>query len=228
MANGHGANGNGAGVKGILGTKLGMTQVFDDTRAIPVTVIKAGPCVVVQVKTDDGDGYHAVQLAYGEARSNHVTKPMQGHFDKHDIEEPRRHLVELRTEDAASYTPGQELRADVFEVGDKVDVVGVSKGKGFSGVMRRHGFSGLRASHGVQKKHRSPGSIGACATPSRVFKGMRMAGQHGNSRVTVLNLEIVQSDPERNILLVKGAVPGPNGGLVMVRSAVKSPVRGGA
>ena len=211
-------------VKGILGTKLGMTQVFDDTRAIPVTVIKAGPCAVAQVKSDDSDGYQAVQLAFGDVREAKVTKPMKGHFDKFEVEEPRRHLVELRTDDAASYTAGQELRADVFEVGDKVDVVGVSKGKGFAGVMKRHGFGGLRASHGVQKKHRSPGSIGACATPSRVFKGMRMAGQTGNSRVTVLNLEVVQSDPERNLLLVKGAVPGPNGGLVMVRSAVKSPV----
>jgi large subunit ribosomal protein L3 len=211
-------------VKGILGTKLGMTQVFDDTRAIPVTVIKAGPCVVAQVKSDDSDGYQAVQLAFGDVREAKVTKPMKGHFDKFEVEEPRRHLVELRTDDAASYTAGQELRADVFEIGDKVDVVGVSKGKGFAGVMKRHGFGGLRASHGVQKKHRSPGSIGACATPSRVFKGMRMAGQTGNSRVTVLNLEVVQSDPERNILLIKGAVPGPNGGLVMVRSAVKSPV----
>jgi len=215
-------------IKGILGTKLGMTQVFDDTHAIPVTVIKAGPCVVAQVKSDEGDGYRAVQLAFGDVRESKVTKPMKGHYDTFDVEEPRRHLVELRTDDAASYTAGQELRADVFAVGDKVDVVGVSKGKGFSGVMRRHGFHGLRASHGVQKKHRSPGSIGACATPSRVFKGMRMAGQHGSSRVTVLNLEIVQADPERNLLLVKGAVPGPNGGLVMVRSAVKSPVGSGA
>ena len=215
-------------VKGILGQKLGMTQVFDDTRAVPVTVIMAGPCVVAQVKSDPSDGYQAVQLAFGDTRANHVTKPMKGHYDKHGVEEPRRHLVELRTDDAASYQPGQELRADVFDVGDKVDVVGVSKGKGFSGVMRRHGFSGLRASHGVQKKHRSPGSIGACATPSRVFKGMRMAGHHGNSRVTVLNLEVVQADAERNLLLVKGAVPGPNGGLVMVRSAAKSPVRKGA
>jgi large subunit ribosomal protein L3 len=212
-----------ADVKGILGTKLGMTQVFDDTRAIPVTVIKAGPCVVAQVKTEQLDGYQAVQLAFGEARANAVTRPMKGHYDKHGIDEPRRHLVEVRTDDAASYEPGQELRADLFAVGDKVDVVGVSKGKGFSGVMRRHGFSGLRASHGVQKKHRSPGSIGACATPSRVFKGMRMAGQHGNARVTVLNLDVVQADAERNLLLVRGAVPGPNGGLVMVRSAAKAP-----
>ena len=215
-------------MKGIVGEKLGMTQIFDDTRAIPVTVIKAGPCVVAQIKTDEGDGYQAVQLAFGQARPSKVTKPMKGHYEAHGIDEPRRHLVELRTDEAASYERGQEVRADVFAPGDKVDVVGISKGKGFSGVMRRHGFSGLRASHGVQKKHRSPGSIGACATPSRVFKGMRMAGQHGNTRVTVLNLEVVQADPERNLLLVKGAVPGPNGGLVMVRSAAKSPVKKGA
>ena len=205
--------------KGILGEKLGMTQIFDDTRAIPVTVIKAGPCFVVQVKSKETDGYDAVQLAFAEASPN---KPMQGHFDAHGAT-PGRHVVELRTDDASSYTPGQELRADVFAAGDLADVVGVSRGKGFSGVMRRHGFGGLGSSHGTEKKHRSPGSIGACATPSRVFKGMRMAGQHGNQRVTVLNLEVVQADPERNLLLVKGAVPGPTGALVMVRSAVKAP-----
>ena len=214
-------------VKGILGAKLGMTQVWDNNKVVPVTVVQAGPCVVTQVRTAETDGYTAVQLAYGAIDPRKVNKPEGGHYAKAGVS-PRRHLVELRTDDAASYTAGQELRADVFAVGDKVDVVGVSKGKGFSGVMRRHGFHGLRASHGVQKKHRSPGSIGACATPSRVFKGMRMAGQHGSSRVTVLNLEIVQADPERNLLLVKGAVPGPNGGLVMVRSAVKSPVGSGA
>jgi large subunit ribosomal protein L3 len=211
--------------KGILGTKLGMTQIFDDTRAIPVTVIQAGPCFVTQIKTAEPDGYDAVQLAFGETRA--LTKPMQGHLEKAGVERAR-HLVELRTDDAATYERGQELKADVFAAGDKVDVVGVSKGKGFTGVMKRHGFSGLRASHGVERKHRSPGSIGACATPSRVFKGMRMAGQSGNERVTVLNLEIVSSDPERNLLLVKGAVPGPAGGLVMVRSAVKAPAGKGA
>jgi large subunit ribosomal protein L3 len=214
-------------VKGILGTKLGMTQVFDDTRAVPVTVILAGPCVVAQIKTEERDGYDAVQLAFGDVRPNQVTKPMQGHFDAGSAE-PRRHLVELRTDDAASYEPGQELRADVFEAGDVVDVVGVSKGKGFSGVMKRHGFAGLKASHGTHRVHRAPGAIGACATPSRVFKGMRMAGQQGNARVTVLNLRVVQADPERNLLLVRGAVPGPNGGLVMVRTAVKAPAAKGA
>jgi large subunit ribosomal protein L3 len=214
-------------VKGILGTKLGMTQVFDDTRAVPVTVIKAGPCVVAQIKTKERDGYEAVQLAFGDVRPDKVTKPMQGHFEAHSAE-PRRHVVELRTDDASSYEPGQELRADVFEAGDVVDVVGVSKGKGFAGVMKRHGFGGLKASHGTHRVHRAPGAIGACATPSRVFKGMRMAGQHGNQRVTVLNLQVVQADAERNLLLVKGAVPGPEGGLVMVRSAVKTPAAKGA
>jgi large subunit ribosomal protein L3 len=215
-----------AQVKGILGTKLGMTQIFDDTRAIPVTVIQAGPCVVAQVKSDEQDGYKSVQLAFGETRKNGVTKPMQGHFDKAGAE-PGRYVVELRTDDADAYTPGQEIRADVFAAGDRTDVVGVSKGKGFAGVMKRHGFGGLSGSHGTERKHRSPGAIGACATPSRVFKGMPMAGQMGNARVTVLNLEVVRADPERNLLLLRGAVPGPNGALVMVRSAVKEPVKKG-
>jgi len=216
-----------ADIKGIVGEKLGMTQIFVETRAVPVTVIKAGPCVVSQIRTQETDGYDAVQLAYGTTRPRDVTKPQQGHFDRAGVE-PTRHLVELRTRADGSFEVGQQVTADVFEVGEKVDVVGVSKGKGFSGVMKRHGFAGLRGSHGVHKKHRSPGAIGACATPSRVFKGMRMAGQAGNQRVTVLNLEVVQADPERNLLLVKGAVPGPNGGLVMVRSATKAPLVAGA
>ncbi len=213
--------------KGIVGEKVGMTQIFVETRAVPVTVIKAGPCVVTQVRTQATDGYDAVQLAYGVLRPRDVTKPVQGHFDKADAE-PSRHLVELRTDGEGAYELGQQVTADVFSVGEKVDVVGVSKGKGFTGVMKRHGFAGLRSSHGVHKKHRSPGAIGACATPSRVFKGMRMAGQSGNQRVTVLNLEVIQSDPERGLLLIKGAVPGPNGGLVMVRSATKTPLKKGA
>jgi large subunit ribosomal protein L3 len=212
-----------AAVKGIVGEKLGMTQIFDGTHAVPVTVIKAGPCIVAQVKTEATDGYGAVQLAYGELPTRAVNKPVKGHFESHGGGEPRRHIVELRT-DPEGYEPGQELGADVFETGDVVDVVGVSKGKGFAGVMKRHGFSGLKASHGVERKHRSPGAIGACATPSRVFKGMRMAGQMGNERVTVLNLQVVRADAERGVLLIKGAVPGPVGGLVMVRSAVKTPV----
>jgi large subunit ribosomal protein L3 len=216
-----------AATKGILGTKMGMTQLFVETRAVPVTVIKAGPCVVTQVKTEGTDGYDAVQLAFGALRDGAGTRPMRGHFEKAGAE-PARHVVELRTDDASSYEAGQEITAGVFSVGDVVDVVGVSKGHGFSGVMRRHGFSGLRSSHGVQKKHRSPGAIGACATPSRVFKGMRMPGQLGNQRVTVLNLEVVNADAERGLLLVKGAVPGPTGGLVMVRTAVKTPIGKGA
>ena len=217
-------------VKGILGEKLGMTQLFEDARAVPVTVIKAGPCHVAQVKSNEKDGYLAVQLAFTEPRkSGHgrLTKPMEGHFDAHG-EHPGRYVVELRTDDAANYQPGQELKADLFAAGEYADVIGVSRGKGFAGTMKRHGFAGLGASHGTQGKHRSPGAIGACATPSRVFKGTRMAGQMGNERVTVLNLEVVYVDPERNLLLVKGAVPGPNGGLVMVRSAVKKPLRKGA
>jgi large subunit ribosomal protein L3 len=209
-----------ADVKGILGEKLGMTQVFtDEGRAVPVTVIKAGPCRVVQVKTPDTDGYAAVQLSLG--RALRASKPLAGHYSKGGVE-PGRHLVELRTDDAASYEAGQEIKADVFQPGQHVDVVGVSKGHGFTGPMKRHGFGGLSASHGTERKHRSPGSIGAAATPSRVFKGIKMAGQLGNERVTVLNLEVVESDPERNLLLLKGAVPGPVGGLVMVRSGVKT------
>jgi large subunit ribosomal protein L3 len=205
-------------MKGILGEKLGMTQVFtDEGRALPVTVIKAGPCRVVQVKTPERDGYAAVQLAYGTARR--ATKPVAGQYKKADVE-PARYLVELRTDEA--FEPGQEIRADVFQPGDRTDVVGVSKGKGFAGTMKRHGFGGLPASHGTERKHRSPGAIGACATPSRVFRGTRMAGQMGNQRVTVLNLEVVEADPERGLLLLRGAVPGANGSLVMVRSSVKT------
>lgn len=210
-------------VKGILGEKLGMTQVFtDEGRAVPVTVILAGPNRVLQVKTPETDGYAAVQLGFKAA--GRATKPMRGHASKAGVE-PTRHVVELRTDEADGYEPGQEVKADVFTPGDVVDVVGVSKGKGFAGVMKRHGFAGLSASHGTKKKDRHPGAIGACATPSRVFKGMRMAGHMGHERVTVLNLEIVEVDPERNLLLVKGAVPGPTGGLVMVRTGVKAKAR---
>jgi large subunit ribosomal protein L3 len=213
--------------KGILGEKLGMTQIFDDARAVPVTVIKAGPCFVAQVKTPEKDGYTAVQLSFADTRKRGAGKPMQGHFDAHGGK-PGRYVVELRTDDASSYTPGQEIKADIFSPGEHADVVGVSRGKGFAGPMKRHGFGGLPASHGTERKHRSPGAIGACATPSRVFKGTRMAGQMGNERVTVLNLEVVHTDPERNLLLLRGAVPGPPGGLVMVRSSVKRPAGKGA
>ena len=209
-------------IKGILGEKLGMTQIFDDTHAVPVTIIKAGPCYVAQVKSSERDGYEAVQLSYVEPKPSKISKPMRGHFDANGGK-PGRHLVELRTDDASSYEPGQEIKADIFAPGDRADIVGVSKGKGFAGVMKRHGAHGQGASHGNEQKHRAPGAIGACATPSRVFKGMPMAGHMGNERVTVLNLEIVQADAERGLLLVKGAVPGPEGGLVMIRSAVKAP-----
>ena len=213
--------------KGILGTKLGMTEIFTaDSRAVPVTVIQAGPCFVTQVKTQESDGYDAVQLAYAEARKGKTNKPSAGHFEKAGVKKPLRHLVELRTDDAASYTAGQEITVDIFAPGDRTDVIGVSKGKGFTGTMKRHGFRGLGAGHGTQRKHRSPGSIGAASTPSRVFRGMRMAGQSGNARVTVLNLEVVEADLERNLLLLKGAIPGPTGGLVMIRSAVKSGRKG--
>jgi large subunit ribosomal protein L3 len=209
--------------KGLLGTKLGMTQVFDaNGRIVPVTVILAGPCTVAQVKSPERDGYAAIQLAFGDVKPRRVNKPLKGHFAKSRVE-PRRHLVELRTADAGNYTVGQHLEPDdVFSQGERVDVIGVSKGKGFAGVMKRHGFGGLGASHGTERKHRSPGSVGACATPGRVFKGMRMAGHMGHERVTVLNLEVAKIDPERNLLLVRGAVPGPKRGLVMIRSAVQT------
>jgi large subunit ribosomal protein L3 len=208
--------------KGILGTKLGMTQIFDEnSRVVPVTVIQAGPCTVTQLKSPERDGYAAVQLAYGDVKPRRVTKPVAGHFAKAGVE-PRRQLVELRTADAGEYALGQELKADVFAEGERVDVVGVSKGKGTAGVMKRHGFKGLGASHGTERKHRSPGSVGACATPGRIFKGLRMAGHMGHERVTMLNLQVVKVDPERNLLLVRGAVPGPKRGLLMLRSSVRS------
>ena len=208
-------------ITGILGTKLGMTQVFDENnRVVPVTVVQAGPNVVTQVRTPETDGYTAVQLAYGSIDPRKVNKPRSGHFAKAGVT-PRRHLVELRTADAAEYSVGQEITADVFDAGAKVDVVGTSKGKGTAGVMKRHGFGGLGASHGTQRKHRSPGSIGGCATPGRVFKGLRMAGRMGVARVTTQNLTVHKVDAERGLLLIKGAVPGPRGGLLLVKSAAK-------
>ena len=208
-------------ITGILGTKLGMTQVFDENnRVVPVTVVQAGPNVVTQIRTPEKDGYSAVQLAYGAIDPRKVNKPKAGHFAKACVT-PRRHLAELRTTDADKYEVGQEITADVFEAGSAVDVVGKSKGKGTAGVMKRHGFAGLGNSHGVQRKHRSPGSIGGCATPGRVFKGLRMAGRMGNRTVTTQNLTIHRVDAERGLLLIKGAVPGPRGGLVFVKSAAK-------
>ncbi|MGW9023505.1 50S ribosomal protein L3 [Streptomyces sp. NPDC055722] len=208
-------------IKGILGEKLGMTQVWDENnRVVPVTVVKAGPNVVTQVRTNDADGYESVQIAFGDIDPRKVNKPLKGHFAKADVT-PRRHLVEIRTADAGDYALGQEVTAEVFEAGQKVDVTGKSKGKGFAGVMKRHNFKGLGAGHGVQRKHRSPGSIGGCATPGRVFKGVRMAGRMGNERVTTQNLTVHAVDAEKGLLLIKGAVPGPNGGLVLVRTAAK-------
>ncbi|WAL65152.1 50S ribosomal protein L3 [Amycolatopsis cynarae] len=208
-------------VKGILGTKLGMTQVFgEDNRVIPVTVVKAGPNVVTQVRTKDKDGYEAVQLAFGAIDPRKVNKPKTGHFDKAGVT-PRRHVVELRTTDADSYEVGQEITAEVFPAGSRVDITGTSKGKGYAGVMKRHGFKGQGASHGNQAKHRAPGSIGGCATPGRVFKGLRMAGRMGNVRVTTQGLTVHDVRAEEGLLLIKGAVPGPNGSLVFVKTAAK-------
>jgi large subunit ribosomal protein L3 len=207
-------------VKGVLGEKLGMTQVWDaDNKLVPVTVIKVGPNVVTAVR-GDADGYAAVQLGFGEIDPRKVNKPMKGHFEKAGVT-PRRHLVELRTADAASYTLGQEVTAEVFEVGQTVDATGTTKGKGFAGVMKRHGFAGVSASHGAHRNHRKPGSIGACATPARVFKGVRMAGRMGGVRQTTQNLTVQSVDAARGLLLVKGAVPGPRGGIVLVRTASK-------
>jgi large subunit ribosomal protein L3 len=208
-------------IKGVLGEKLGMTQVWDDGgRLVPVTVVQAGPCVVTQVRTADNDGYDAVQIAYGAIDPRKVNKPMSGHFEKAGVT-PRRFVVELRTPDAGEYSPGQEVTVELFEAGQVVDVVGRTKGKGTAGVMKRHGFKGLGASHGTQRKHRSPGSIGACATPGRVFKGVRMAGRMGAARQTTQNLIVHAVDAERGLLLIKGAVPGPRGSVVLVKTAAK-------
>ena len=215
--------------KAIVGEKVGMTQIWDDqNRAIPVTVLRVAPVRIVQVKTPEHEGYSALQVTWGHRRASTLTQPEQGHFDKAGVD-PGRRLVELRLDDASEYEVGQELTADVLQAGELVDATAVSKGKGFAGAMKRHNFKGQGASHGNHKKHRSPGSIGACATPSRVFKGTKMAGRMGGHQVTTLNLEIVQADPERELVLVKGAVPGPRGGMVLLRDAVKAPAaKGGA
>lgn len=208
-------------VKGLLGTKLGMTQVWDDeNKLIPVTVVQADANVVTQLLTEEADGYTAVQIAYGQIDPRKVTKPLAGHFQKAGVT-PRRHVVELRTADAADYTLGQDLTVELFEAGQKVDVVGTTKGKGFAGAMKRHGFSGVGASHGQHKNHRKPGSVGGASTPGRVFKGQRMPGRMGNVRQTTQNLTLHGIDVEKNLLLIKGAVPGPKGQVVLVRTAVK-------
>jgi len=208
-------------MKGLLGEKLGMTQVWDENnRVVPVTVVKAGPCVVTQVKNPEQDGYSSVQIAFGAIDPRKVNQPASGHFAKAGVT-PRRHLVELRTDDASEYTLGQELGVDTFEAGQVVDVVGTTKGKGYAGVMKRHGFAGVSASHGAHRNHRKPGSIGGCATPGRVFKGMRMAGRMGVARQSTQNLTIHAIDAENGLILIKGAVPGPKGGLVLVKTPAK-------
>ena len=215
--------------KAIVGEKVGMTQIWDDqNRAIPVTVVRVSPVRVVQVKTPEQEGYSALQVTWGHRRSSTLTKPEQGHYDKAGVD-PGRRLVELRIDDASAFEVGQQLTADLLEAGELVDATAVSKGKGFAGGMKRHNFKGQGASHGNHKNHRTPGSIGACATPARVFKGTKMAGRMGGEQVTTLNLEIVRTDPERELVLVKGAVPGPRGGMVVLRDAVKAPAgKGGA
>jgi len=212
-------------VKGLLGTKLGMTQVWDENnKLIPVTVVKADANVVTQLRNAETDGYTAVQIGYGQIDPRKVNKPLTGHFEKAGVT-PRRHLVEVRTADAESYELGQELSVETFEAGQKIDIVGTTKGKGFAGVMKRHGFSGVGASHGAHRNHRKPGSIGGCATPGRVFKGMRMAGRMGAARQTTQNLTVQAIDAEKGLLLITGAIPGPRGGLVLVKSASKARVK---
>jgi large subunit ribosomal protein L3 len=209
--------------KAIVGEKVGMTQVWgDDNRVVPVTVVKVAPLRVVQVKTTERDGYSAVQVTFGRANARRLNKPETGHFEKAGVE-PGARIIELRLDDVSGFEVGQEIKVDVLANGERIDVTAVSKGKGNSGVMKRHGFKGLGAGHGVHRVHRAPGSIGACATPARVFKGTRMAGRLGGQKVTTLNLEVVSADAERDLLLVKGAVPGPKGGLVVIRDAVKAP-----
>ena len=211
----------GSSIKGVLGKKLGMTQVFDaNNKMVPVTVVEAGPCVVTQIRTPEVDGYSAVQIAFGAIDPKKITKPLAGHFAKAGVT-PRRSVAELRTLDTSSYSVGQEIGATVFTAGELVDATGTSTGKGTAGVMKRHGFGGLGSSHGVDRKHRMPGSIGACSTPGRVFKGMRMAGVMGGVKVTTQNLVVHSVDAERNLLLIKGSVPGPDGQLVFIRSAAK-------
>ena len=213
--------------KAIVGEKVGMTQVWDDqNRVVPVTVLQVAPCRVVHVKTPERDGYSALQVTFGQKKATKLTKPVAGQYGKAGVE-PGSKLVELRLEDVSGYEVGQELKVDLLADGDRIDVTAVSKGKGFAGVMKRHGFSGQKASHGTHRVHRKPGAVGSCATPARVFQGQRMAGRMGGDKVTTLNLTVVQADVERNLLLIKGAVPGPKGGLVVIRDAVKQEAKDG-
>ena len=213
--------------KAIVGEKVGMTQVWDDqNRAIPVTVVRVAPARVVQVKTPEKEGYAALQVTWGVRSASALTKPERGHFDKAGVT-PGKGLIELRLDDVAGYNVGQEIAADVFEKGERVDATAVSKGKGFAGGMKRHNFAGQGAAHGNHKHHRAPGSIGACATPGRVFKGTRMAGRLGGEQVTTTNLEVVSVDADRQLLLVKGALPGSRGSVVVLRTSVKNPMKAG-
>ena len=214
--------------KALVGEKVGMTQVWDDAnRVVPVTVLRVEPMRVVQIKTQETDGYNALQVTFGEREARKLNKPDRGHFETAGVR-PGVRLLELRLDDVSAYEVGQEINVDTLAAGELVDITGISKGKGFAGAMKRHNFSGQKASHGAHRIHRAPGSIGACATPARVFKGTRMAGRMGNEKVTTLNLRVVSADAEKNLLLVRGAVPGPKGGLVVVRDAVKAATKGGA
>lgn len=211
--------------KAIVGEKVGMTQVWDENnRVVPVTMVKVAPCRIVQIKTPEIDGYSALQVTFGHRDASKLSQPKAGHFAKAGVDAGVR-LVELRLDDVSEYAVGQEIKVDLLASGDLIDVTAVSKGKGFAGVMKRHGFKGQRASHGAHRVHRMPGSIGACATPARVFKGTRMAGRMGGERVTTLNLMVVEADADRDLLLVRGAVPGPKGGIVLIRNAVKAGVK---
>ena len=208
--------------KGIVGKKLGMTQLFDaNGKVVPVTVIEAGPCVVSQKKTVENDGYEAIQVGFGEMKASKVNKPMKGHFGKADVA-PKKVLREFRLENNDAYNVGDIIKADVFAEGDKIDVTGISKGKGYAGVIKRWNFGRLKESHGTGPVHRHGGSIGCCSDPSRVFKGKRMAGHLGHERVTVQNLTVVKVDAKNNLLAIKGAVPGPKGGIVLVSDSVKA------
>ncbi|MEL7155751.1 MAG: 50S ribosomal protein L3 [Actinomycetota bacterium] len=210
--------------KALVGEKVGMTQVWDDdNRIVPVTVLRVTPCRVVQIKTAETDGYAAIQVTTGDKEARKLSKPEAGHFAKAGVA-PGTELVELRLDDVSEYEVGQEIGADTFADGEAVDAIGTSKGKGFAGVMKRHNFSGQRATHGAHLVHRMPGSVGQCATPARIFKGVKMAGRMGSDRVTTQNLTVVRSDAERNVVLVKGSVPGPKGGTVIIRNAIKKAV----
>lgn len=214
--------------KAVVGEKVGMTQVWDDAnRVVPVTVLRVEPMRIVQIKTRESDGYDAIQVTLGTRDARKLNKPEAGHFERAGVQ-PGTRLLELRLDDVSGFEVGQQITVENLAAGELVDVTAISKGKGFAGVMKRHNFSGQKASHGAHRIHRAPGSIGACATPARVFRGTRMAGRMGGEKVTTLNLRVVSADPEKNLLLVRGAVPGPKGGLVVVRDAVKASTKGGA